>query len=167
MSNKAGLVLFVALFAAVGTYTILQTLAAPNRPTSAVSVSIEPASQKIANGSTLVLQIWENSQTETVNAVQADLTYGVDKFDFVSIDPANSAFDITAPFSGGNGTISIARGSTTGLTGRQLVATIHLRARAGTGKTNVSFASSSALLRASDNVSILQQTVGGRYTLTQ
>ena len=166
-SEKFGLWLFVAIFAVAGVATLFRVLAAPPIKSSAISLSVAPASQKVKNGATLELAVWEDSKSTAVNAVQADLTYPADKFDFVSIDAANSAFAVEASSTGGDGKISIARGTTTEVSGRQLVATVQLRARVASGKATVSFASTSSLLSSQDNANILQQTTGGTYSFSR
>ena len=168
-SKSVLLVLFVVAFAGLGTYALFQAKAdsnkAPAKPISAESLFLEPSTAKVANNTTFTLNVWEDSLTQKVNAVQADLSYPTDKLEFVNIDAQDSAFDVQAPSTGGNGTISIARGSTKGVIGRQLVAKVTLKAKASNGKVAVNVAASTVLVRSSDNTNILRQAVGGTYML--
>src|SRR4051794_7620188 len=91
------IVVCVLLFAVAGSYIAFNSDAAPKpKPTGTATMSISPASSKLSTGSPLSLQIWENSHTTTVNAVQANLTYDVSKLTFMNIDASNSAFSIEA-----------------------------------------------------------------------
>ncbi len=156
---------FIIIFAAVAGAIIFQASAAP-RNSNMVSLSLDPSSQRVSNGTVLTVAIWENSNNIGVNAVQADLKYSADKFDFVSIDSAGSAFEIEAQAKGGDGTITIGRGHVGSLTGKQLVAKINLRAKSADGKANISFTSRSKILKASDSSNILQQSKDASYRLS-
>ncbi|HUP26178.1 MAG TPA: hypothetical protein VM124_00850 [Candidatus Limnocylindrales bacterium] len=124
---------------------------------------LSPASKTVVNGTTFAVSV-RISTSETINAVQADLSYPADKIDFISIDPSGTAFDVGAPSSGGGGNVSIARGSTTGVSGDQLVAIVNFKAKVSSGTANVNFASGSAAVRLSDNANVYSGSSGGTYT---
>lgn len=171
---------FVVIFAVIGAYFAFQAFAAPPSSSSGGShggksgggsqtvanLSIVPASAKISASSDETFQVWEDSLGDQVNAVQANLSYPADKFDFVNIDSSNSAFGVTAPSNGGNGTITIARGTVNPVVGKQLVASFTLKPTVSSGKASIDFTSGSAIERSTDNQNTLQQTYGGTYTLT-
>ena len=165
--SKIILLLFAVGFAAIGAYLILQTSAAPKpRSEAAVTLYVSPGSQQVSVGQTLQLAIKLNTNNQDVNAIQADLSYPADKFEFVKIDGANSLFNIDASSTGGNGTISIARGNLTSVNSTDaLIATVHLKALSSGRRASVSFNDSSAILRASDNTNILAKKISGQYTI--
>jgi hypothetical protein len=156
---------FVIAFAAVGAYLIISANAA--KPVNnVVALSLSPTSQRLNVNQTITVEVRLNTNNQTVNAVQADMTYAADKFEFVSIDATTSAFDIEAPSSGGNGTVSVIRGSITPLNSSNLlVGRVNFRAIASGRKLPITFASSSQVIRAEDSVNILQKMSGGQYTI--
>ena len=161
--------MFTLAFSFIGAYIIYQATAAPKpkTPSNQVSLSLEPASQKVPVGTVLTLSVWVDSYDQPVNAVQANLSYPADKYDFVNIDASLSAFGIEAQASGGNGSVNIARGQVGSISGHQLLAKINLLAKDNNGSSSVSFSGGSAVVRSTDNVNILNQTKGGRYTLSR
>jgi hypothetical protein len=162
-SNRS-LLVFGLIFAAVGGYIIWRSLAAPPPPT----IYLSPATQTVGPGATFTVQVRENSSTTSVNAVQANLSYPTSLLTFVSIDTTGTAFSIEAQNSGGGGTINIARGTTTPVTGDQLVATITFTATSTSGAATVAFTSGTALVSSSSNADILGglgATGSGTYTV--
>jgi hypothetical protein len=109
---------------------------------------------QMVSGGTLYVQVHANSATTPVNAIQADFTYPTSLLSFVAIDSTTSAFDITASQSGGSGSVTIQRGSTTPKTGDLYVATVAFNV-ASSGVASLAFQGSSVLLRSSDNTDIL------------
>jgi hypothetical protein len=159
---------FVFAFAIVTTLSAYTSLAAkPARQLVTPNLSLTPSSQRVAAGSTLSVQIWADSSTTQVNAVQANLSYPIDKLNFVNIDTTNSAFGVTAENTGGNGLIHIARGSTAPLSGKFLVATVNFTPLQTKSKSSaaINFTSESALLNSSTNTNILAAKYGGSYSL--
>jgi len=153
------MVTLMTLLALTGVYLVYKTHAASD------TMTLAPVSSNVSLGSNVTVTITENSGTDAVNAVEADLTYDQTKLQFVSIDASTSPFTLQAISSGGNGTVTIARAlSGTTLTGAQTVATITFTA-IGTGSTAVNFANTSALVRASDTTNVLTVTTGGTYTI--
>lgn len=123
---------------------------------------LSPASKSVNQNTNFSVEIREDSNSEAVNAVQADLTYDNAKLEFVSI-ATSAAFDIEAESIGGGGNIMIARGTTIAKTGDNLVATVTFNVRQGSGSTSVNFVGSSAVIASSDNTDILAATTGGTY----
>ena len=138
----------------------------PSVAQSSAQLYLSPAKATAANGSNVTFQVRANSGTASVNAVEADLSYPADKLDFVSIDDSASAFSIKADGSGGNGTVKIARGSTTPVTGDQPVATVTFKAMASKGSAPLSFLSSSALVSNTTYKSIVSATAGAVVQFT-
>jgi uncharacterized protein (DUF58 family) len=163
--NKRVLALFVALFAAIAAYVILQAGAAPkNQP--AVTLSLSPSTQRMQVGDSMTLSVRLNTNGQEVNAVQADFTYPSDKFEFVSTDSVGSVFSIEAQSTGGSGVVNIARGSTTPVNGSDLFVTnLNFRAIGSGRKIQIRFTDTSAVLRAADSFNILQKKLNGSYTV--
>ncbi len=177
-----GLIVIVAV---IGTYFIFQNRSGSNKSGSGGSnntsqsdqidkasnavgvMSLSPDSSSVSMGKSFTVQIYEDSQGDKVNAVQANLTYPTNLLDFVSIDTSSSAFGVTAPSHGGSGTVVIARGSVTPVIGKQLVAAVTFKPKSSSGNANIDFASGSAVLRSTDNKNTLNSTTGATYTLTQ
>lgn len=131
------------------------------------SLTLNPAAASVTNGQSVTVKVWEDSMNDQANAVQANITYPADKFDFVSVNTSGSAFSVAAPSDGGSGVITIARGTIHPVNGKQLLASFTLKAKAGSGTANIEFAKGSAVMRSTDNKNTLKQTYGGTYTLTQ
>jgi hypothetical protein len=127
---------------------------------------IKPANQDVAAGSTVTLEIWVDTGGDPVNAVQANLTYPTDKFDFNSIDAKGSAFEVQAMSTGGDGKINIARGHIGDVKGSALVAKVLLVAKTNSGAADVSFVSGSAVVRSSDHKDILKDKTGGTFKVS-
>ena len=126
---------------------------------------LAPSSASYASGATFNVAVRINPNGENVNAIQANLTYPTGQLQYQSTNTSGSGFDITAPSSGGSGTVSIARGSTTGVTGDVVVATVVFKAIA-TGSAPVGVTASSAAPRTSDATDALGSRIGATYTLT-
>jgi uncharacterized protein (UPF0333 family) len=131
------------------------------------TLSVEPGSQPVSEGSILTIALYEDSKSDSVNAVQTNLTYPADKLKLVKIDTSGSAFAIKAQEDGGSGSIKIARGTIKPVTGKQLVARAQFRAKANSGTANIEFTDGSGIVRSSDNKEILHDTNGQQYMLTQ
>lgn len=147
----------------VGLVLTVPLLTMPAYAASA-SLYLSPASTSVSQDTILVISIREDSGSEPVNAVQANLTYPADLLTFVSIG-SSSAFRIAAQSSGGNGSVEIARGALPAVSGNQLVASVRFKAKVGSGKANISFASGSSVLSAKSNANVMTSSPGGNYSL--
>ncbi len=128
---------------------------------------LSPSSRSVVIGGTLSVGVRVNTGGDTVNAVQANLSYPADKLDFLSISASGSAFEIQAENSGGGGNVRIARGTLSGAAGDKLVATVNFRAKTDNGSAAISFAGGSSVVRSSDNQNTLAGTPGGNYTFVK
>ena len=129
------------------------------------TIALSPASLSVNHGDNFTVEIRENSNTEAVNAVQANLSYDDSKLAFVSIDATGGAFNLQFESTGGGGSIRIGRASTVDRTGNQLVAKVTFTARLNPGATTVSFTAGTAIVRSSDATDILGSSIGGMYTI--
>jgi hypothetical protein len=177
--NKLALVVFVLVFGVIAALLVFNTDAAKpsgggghgdgGHPSSNLTPSLylSPSSQKVAQNSTLSVQVWEDSSSQTVNAVQANFLYSKDKLDFVNIDFSASNFGIAAEGTGSNGLVTIARGNIKPLSGKQLIAIANFKVTDNNGTASLSFNNTSKLLSDTSNSNVLAATYGGSYTLSK
>ena len=170
-SNRFGPLVFLLVFSVIGAVFIYNSSAAPRQrggggttTGSQATMYITPNKQRLALDGSLTANIWVNSYSQPVNAVQAILTYPADKLFYVSSDATSSQFTIQAESTNTEGQLIIARGSTTPLTGDQLVATVVFKPKVA-GKAALNFDAASQLLSAETNQNILAQRLSGQYTL--
>ena len=130
------------------------------------NLMLQPSSQKVSLSSPLSVRIWANTGNHKVNAVQANLSYPIDKLNFVNVDGAGSAFGLAVRGTGDNGKVTIARGSFQPVTGKLLVATVNFTAANNNGVASVKFAADTTLISATTNKNILAGTYGGNYNLS-
>jgi hypothetical protein len=131
------------------------------------SLYLSPAIGTYAPGQAVTVKVYVNTVTDPVNAVQADFSYPTAKFQFNSIDGTGSAFGLDALSTGGNGKISIARGTSGGtapVSGVQLVSTVHFTALAA-GSASLAFLTTSHVVRSTDTADILATSTGATYTI--
>lgn len=133
-------------------------------------LSTDPTSTIAQSGEITTLSVWVDTGGQQVNAVEAILTYPTDTFDFVSIDDTDSAFKIAAESSNNAGTITIARGQIGGISGKQLVGKINLKAKTGGGEGSVTFSDQSKVLAVPSSPeetpsNILNTTSGAKLTV--
>lgn len=159
--KPADLLAVIAVFGVIGTLMIGLGFVAPN-----TRLYLNPASKTVIQDTSFGVAVRVDTGGEEVNAVQANLTYPADRLEFVSIDPAGSAFEITAQSVGGNGSIKISRGTLTPVTGDKLIATVNFKALSGDGSAEVVFASGSAVSRYSDSTDVMNGTDGGTYSFS-
>lgn len=168
--RKINVIIFVIIFAVVASIVIYSSwAAAPGGSKGGAktpSLSLSPASQKVPLSSSLKIEIWADTNSQPVNAVQANLSYPIDKLNFVNVDGTNSAFGLSVQGDGGNGVVTIARGSFQPISGKLLVATVNFTGANPKGRATVSFTNSTALLSSTTNQNILAGTYGGTYSLS-
>jgi hypothetical protein len=162
--SKTRFSIFIAAFCLVGFFAFFEAVSTPMGNTNA-TLYLTPSNQKVSAGKSLIMEVWMDAKNQPVNAVQANLIYPTDKFDYGGIDTNGSAFEIEAQSTGGNGQIKIARGHIGTLTGPQLVARVSLVTKAGQGNGSIDFAKGSAIVRSTDNANVLGSTDSGRYRL--
>jgi plastocyanin len=130
------------------------------------SLSLDPSSKTVAQGTTFKVQVWADTYGHKVNAVQANIAYPADKLQYVSDDTTNSSFTINAQHSVSSGAIYIARGNIEPVTGRALVATITFKSLASSGQAQVGFMNGSVIADSTTNTNVLGTTNNAIYTLT-
>ncbi len=171
-SRPATVVAFV--FGIVGSLS-LSVLPAQAAPGTAFYLS--PASSIVQQNSNLTVTLYMNADGEPINGVQADLAYDATKLQYITVDYLGSAFNTSAPSSGGGGLVSIARGQTANpsavpsvpgevASNGQIIARVTFNALEGSGSTDIAFASSSQAIRNTDFTNVLASTTGSFYTFT-
>jgi hypothetical protein len=129
-----------------GVILLRQTLAAPGQ----FAVTPSPTSVQSGNNVTLNLRIHPTSE---VDGVDITLTYDQSKLQYVSTNPAGSAFSaqLSAP-SGGGGTVRLARGITPGepaVSGDSFITQVTFKALTGSGSTGLNLSGDVSRLGAS------------------
>jgi hypothetical protein len=149
---------------AVAISTLLIGLISPAISYAATAnMYLTASSNSVAKNSNLDIGVRINSGDTSINAVQANLNYSSDKFDFVSITPA-STFPIESENSGGNGSIHMGRGIIGSVKGDQLIATVTLKAK-NTGTGDVKFAAGSSATESGSNKMVQVSTGDATYTI--
>jgi chitodextrinase len=165
-SIQMGVQLAVAalLVTAIAVYGVHQQKPS-HAATSTGTFSLTPASGTYQVGSTISVSIMEDSSTDAVSTVQADMTYDPTVLSYQSIDDTGSQFSEVAPApTVGSGMLSISRGSTASRTGSQKVTTISFTVLKP-GNANIAFAASSIIYRTSDFINIFTSSAGGSYVI--
>lgn len=158
---KRGLTVKLIIGAVVGLLSF--GLARPGYAASA-NMYVTPPTSSVSKDHTLTVGIHINSGDTAINAVQANLSYSSDKFDFVGISPS-SVFPAESENSGGNGVVHIGRGTFGSVKGDQLIANVTFKAKA-LGVAEVNFATGSSATEAGNNKVVTASTSGSRYTVT-
>ena len=142
--------------------------AATSSPTPVVTaqsaLSLSPVSSNVTAGANFSVQVRVNTNGQTVNGVDAQLSYPTNRLEVLSIDDNNSNFEHPAESTASNGTISLAYATSTPKTGNLLVATINFRALSA-GTANVNFSANSEVISNISNSNVLNSRTNGTYTI--
>lgn len=155
------LLVVISIALLIGAYFVYKSFAA------ATTMSVIPATSTPKSlGANFTVDVRVNSDTETINAVRASLTFPTDKLQFVSIDATTSAFSIEAISTGSNstGTVRLERAAGPGVNGDQLIAKVTFKAIA-TGSAAINVDATSLALRSSDNTNVLTIRNAANYTI--
>jgi len=166
------IILFLTVFVFITIPLTAVAIRQSNQPISKAEVGatmyLAPASKTVNLGESFSVQVLENSNTDSVNAIQSSLVFDANMLTIASISYTGSAFQLQAEETVGAGTINLARAVNAGappVTGINLIATINFTAKQNPGATVVSFTNSSHVVRSTDNQDILVSTAGGSYTI--
>lgn len=129
------------------------------------TIYISPASSSLQNGSNKTFTIYVNTGSNSINAVQAQVSYDTSKFTYISLSPNTTNFPFVAEQSHSNGVITIASGTTSTVTGTKSVGTFTLKAKvgSGTGAISVNINESAAVYNGTD---YLASVSGATVTFT-
>jgi hypothetical protein len=151
--------------------TVFLSTMAMTLPAQAASAtfSVSPSSGSYHTGDTVAVTIGEDSGSETVTIIQADLQYPSSVLQYTGVDASSSGFTDIAPTpTSDDGVIKISRGSINGQSGQQTVIVVKFKAIAD-GTANFAMANSSAIFRKSDaaNLYANSTTAGAAGTSSQ
>lgn len=156
--------IFTFIYSLILTLTICFSGLGQVEAAGSATLSLTPASGSYRVGDTVTVTVQENSGTDAVNAVQADLNYS-GTLQHVSTNLSSSAFTLVGTNTAGGGSVKLGLASTTNRTGQQTVAVVTFRAISA-GTSTISFAGTSAIVRASDVFNVLGPTSGATYTIS-
>lgn len=146
---RGGMKHFVKRFNYLVTAIILSVATMLAIPTQVIAANatfyLTPATVNTGQGGVFSVGIFINTANNPVNAVQTVLSYPTATLDYVSITTTD-AFGIGAEKTGGNGTVSIVRANTSGVTGTQQIASVKFKAKATTGSAKIAFTEASKVL---------------------
>jgi hypothetical protein len=132
------------------------------------TLSLTSSSYTVNKGSTLAVNVYEDSGSDPVNGVQVNFSYPTASFSYTSMT-TGSSWGIQAQNSGGNGVVKIALATgigQAGLTGKQLVATVYFSVTGGSGTASMDFDQSSCkVTKASDSSLETLSYQNATYTL--
>jgi chitodextrinase len=154
-------VLIAGVLAFTGTFVVNRIMAGSG------TMYLAPSTMNVNIGDTVTVGIRENSVTDLVNAVEADIRFDANKLQYVGVDETGSAFGLVAATAVSTGSVNIARGvngGTAAVSGDQLVTTVTFKALAA-GSVPVTFAATSVVVRSSDSTNVLAATLPTTFTL--
>lgn len=139
---------------------VLVGVLTPALPVAAAGASLALTANKstVASGGTVIVAVYANGGGTPVNAVQADLSYPASKLQYIGFSASGSAFEIGASSGGGDGSATLARGTTSSISGSGLVGTVTFKALVGSGSAVVGVNGSSSLV--SDGNPVAYSTSG-------
>lgn len=153
--------IYITFFIAVAAWLLLAA------PALAADVALSPASGSYSAGQTFTVTVQAAPNGDSINAVEANLTFDTETLAVVNIAKTGSVFSLwtTEPtFSNSAGTIAFGGGSPTPFTNRSNLVVITFRAKAE-GSGTVSFANASALAADGRGTDVLENSPGGTYTV--
>ncbi len=133
------------------------------RESFAATLYFSPSTGKYEQGSTLKVNVYTNTQGESINAVQANFSYPQDKLQFLSISTAGSVLSIFAEKVGGGGIVKVAGGNLEPFTGSKLIASVYFKVLTNTGSATLSFRQDCAVVKATDNQNALKSTSAATF----
>ena len=143
-------ILVVSLFFAAGIKSI-------NAQTADGTFTLTAPSSNIEKG-TVGMVVLTVASEQIINAVQATISYPKSKLTFEKIDTGGSPFGTIAKGSGAAGTINIAQGTTTPVSGVNKVATITFLAKETTSLSEITFGSPTLIASAATHTNIFGGT---------
>jgi hypothetical protein len=127
------------------------------------NLSLDPETGTVAQGGAVVLSIYENSAAP-VNAASVRLSYPADLLEYSSTT-SSSAFSIEAATAGGDGKVKLDRGALPAVSGKQLIATLHFKAKSTSGLADLNFEKGSVLVSSTSNTNILSSSKGAHILI--
>lgn len=153
------------IFSSVGNASFVIGATA-SEPIAQSDLLLSPSSASVTTGQTFTVDVRVNSNGQTVNGVQSNITYPIGLLSVASINSTAGVFDVKAQqIDDGNGTITLAFGAFTPQSGSNLlVATITFLAKAP-GSANVVFQNPTVISNIS-NKDVLKNYINGVYAIS-
>lgn len=148
-------------------FLLTLSLVLPKPARASGTLYFSPSSGTKYNGQNFTVAVRAKGM-DSINTVDAEITYPADKLVFLSINGNGSVFEVPGPSSGGGGSISINRGHIGNLSGDQLIAYVSFRPKVNTGTAILSFKNSSVLANGSSSVNgtnLLSGSINATFTL--
>lgn len=133
----------------------------------AADVLISPATGSYSSGQTFSVTVQADPKGDSVNAVEAELSFDNTLLSVVSVEKTGSVFSLwtTEPtFSNSAGTITFGGGSPTPFTSRSTLVVVTFRTTAE-GDASVSFTDASVLAADGLGTDVLDASLGGTFTV--
>lgn len=134
----------------------------------AAQVEISPSTGTYTNGQTFTVTVEANPQGESINAVEAQLSFDNTKLSVVNVTKTGSVFSLwtTEPtFSNTNGTVDFGGGSPTPFSSRSTLLVVTMRTLAE-GDANLLVSSASALAADGLGTDVYSGSVDATYTIS-
>lgn len=132
---------------------------------ASADISLVPNVSSAVTDNTVTVTVNEDSGTEPVNAVQANLSYPAASLQYVSVSN-NATFSIDAQTSINNGTVKLARGTYTAVTGVQPVTVVTFKVIGSSGTADLSFISGTAVVSATSHTNIVSSESGTSLSIS-
>jgi len=110
------------------------------------SITLVANKATVASGGSLIVAVYMNGGGNPINAVEADLSYPASKLQYIGVNYSGSAFEISASGGGGDGSVTLDRGTTGAVSGSGLVATLTFKALTSSGSGTIAVGGNSALV---------------------
>lgn len=133
----------------------------------AADIVLSPSTGSYSTGQTFTATVQVDPKGDSVNAAEGAISFDNSKLTVVSVSKNGSVFSLwtTEPaFSNTNGTISFGGGTPTPFSTRSTILTVTFRATTE-GDAAASFSSSIVTAADGQGTNVLEQSVGGNYTI--
>jgi hypothetical protein len=131
-------------------------------------LTMSPTTATLIQGSNVSVTLSENSGTDTVNAVQASVSYDATKLQYVSMSEGTAFPTVAANSTATAGLIRVGRATlpASPVTGTNTIVVLTFKVIGGSGTAALTYDSAfSFLVRSTDNVNTLTSATGATYTL--
>jgi len=128
------------------------------------SMTLTPATKSYNVGDSFDVAVYGDSGVDTLNAVQANLSYPTDKLDYVKAVTNQAVWPIVAENTASGGVVRIGLGTQTPVSGKQLIATVTFKAKAA-GTVQIAFVTGTGMIRSTDNTAEPSVNTGAAYTI--
>ena len=123
---------------------------------SVPAITLESSKDLVKSGEELLVTVnLDPGEGNKTNSFIASLSYPQDKLTFESVDPDKSSFKMALQADGGNGKVTIIRGSIGPLKGKQVAGEVKFKATKDVSASEITVNNDSAIIRTSDNTNIL------------